>query len=95
MQLREAGVSFEKIAETLGYRNRSSARKAVLAGLKAARQSRRSSCGSLSFDGWISSGSGFGPWLSLHRRTPRQSIAFSKSCIAARPCLASTSKNWH
>jgi hypothetical protein len=37
MQLREAGVSFEKIAETLGYRNRSSARKAVLAGLKAAR----------------------------------------------------------
>jgi hypothetical protein len=37
MQLREAGVSFEKIAESLGYRNRSSARKAVLAGLKAAR----------------------------------------------------------
>jgi hypothetical protein len=36
MQLREAGVSFEKIAETLGYRDRSSARKAVLAGLKAA-----------------------------------------------------------
>jgi hypothetical protein len=37
MQLREAGVSFEKIAESLGYRDRSSAYKAVMAGLRAAR----------------------------------------------------------
>ena len=37
MQLREAGVSYEKIAETCGYKNRSSAFKAVQAGLKATR----------------------------------------------------------
>jgi hypothetical protein len=37
MQLREGGVSFEKIAESLGYANRGSAYKAVMAGLKAAR----------------------------------------------------------
>jgi hypothetical protein len=35
MQLREAGLSLEKIAETLGYRDRGSAYKAVMAGLKA------------------------------------------------------------
>jgi hypothetical protein len=37
MQLREGGVSFEKIAETLGYTNRSGAYKAVMSGLKVAR----------------------------------------------------------
>src|SRR5439155_12473799 len=37
MQLREAGVSFEKIAEAVGYANRGAAYKAVMAGLKAAR----------------------------------------------------------
>ncbi len=37
MQLREGGVSYEKIAESLGYANRSSAFKAVRMGLKAAR----------------------------------------------------------
>ena len=37
MQLREAGVSFEKIAETVGYRDRGGAYKAVMAGLKATR----------------------------------------------------------
>ena len=38
LNLREAGASYETIAQTAGYRNRSSARKAVLAGLKAAQQ---------------------------------------------------------
>jgi hypothetical protein len=38
LQLREAGASYEAIAQTVGYRNRSSARKAVLQGLRAARQ---------------------------------------------------------
>ncbi|SRR5258708_5795077 len=37
MQLREAHVSYEMIAERLGYANRSGAYKAVMAGLKAAR----------------------------------------------------------
>jgi hypothetical protein len=37
MQLREAGVSFEKIAEAVGYANRGGAYKAVMAGLEAAR----------------------------------------------------------
>jgi hypothetical protein len=38
MQLREAGVSYEKIAEAVGYRDRSGAYKAVMAGLEAAPQ---------------------------------------------------------
>ena len=37
MQLREAGVSFEKIAETVGYRDRSGAYKAVMTGLTVTR----------------------------------------------------------
>jgi hypothetical protein len=37
MQLREAAVSFEKIAEAVGYANRGAAYKAVMTGLKAAR----------------------------------------------------------
>jgi hypothetical protein len=37
MQLREAGVSFEKIAETVGYRDRGGAYKAVMVGLKTTR----------------------------------------------------------
>jgi hypothetical protein len=37
MQLREAGVSYERIAETVGYRDRSGAYKAVMAGLNATR----------------------------------------------------------
>jgi hypothetical protein len=37
MQLREGGVSFERIAETLGYAGRSGAYKAVMSGLQAAR----------------------------------------------------------
>jgi len=32
MQLREAGIAYEKIAETLGYTSRSSAHKAVMSG---------------------------------------------------------------
>jgi hypothetical protein len=35
MRLREAGVSYDKIAEAVGYRDRSGAHKAVMAGLKA------------------------------------------------------------
>jgi hypothetical protein len=37
MQLREAGVFYEQIAEIVGYGDRSGAYKAVMAGLKAAR----------------------------------------------------------
>jgi hypothetical protein len=43
MQLREAGLSFEKIAQTVGYGDRGSAYKAVMAGLKARLEPRRQS----------------------------------------------------